>query len=121
MKLEDYQRWLVDEQWNGYKLDEILADTVPLRPSDEYVDLLNYSGALRSLSIIMAGLCGEAGEASEHFKKWIRDGAINKYEAGIELGDTLAYLTWLAASLGYTLEDLATMNHAKLTARGRKT
>lgn len=113
MNLDIYQNWLVNEQWNGYPLGDVLADAQHADPDFAYP-------ALRSLSIIMAGLCGEAGEASEHFKKWIRDGAINKYEAGIELGDTLAYLTWLAASLGYTLEDLATMNHAKLTARGRK-
>jgi NTP pyrophosphatase (non-canonical NTP hydrolase) len=77
--------------------------------------------ALRSLAIITAGICGEAGEASEHFKKWMRDGRLNKIEAGIELGDTLAYLTWLAKTLGYTLEDIAKLNYDKLTARGAPT
>jgi NTP pyrophosphatase (non-canonical NTP hydrolase) len=71
-------------------------------------------GALRSLSIINSGLAGEAGEASEHIKKWMRDGRINRREAGIELGDTLAYMTWLARVLGYSLEDIAQLNYEKL-------
>ena len=47
----------------------------------------------------------------------MRDGVLNRTEAGIELSDVLAYLTWLAATPGYTLECIAKMNHDKLVAR----
>lgn len=117
MNLQDYQRWLCEEQWNGFPLDRIVTHSAPDSPGPSAYEVR----ALRSLAIITAGICGEAGEASEHFKKWMRDGRLNKREAGIELGDTLAYLTWLAKSLGYTLEDIAALNHEKLVARGAPT
>jgi hypothetical protein len=79
LKIDDYQK-AHGERWNGYPLEDVLADSVK-----------NYT-ALRSLSIINSGLCGEAGEASEHIKKWMRDLRINRTAAAIELGDTLAYL-----------------------------
>ena len=115
MNLRDYQHWLCETQWNGFPLEHMVTFAAP-----------NMSGpdanrALRSLAIITAGICGEAGEASEHFKKWMRDGRLNKREAGIEIGDTLAYLTWLAKTLGYTLEDIAKLNYDKLTERGAPT
>lgn len=113
MKIAEWEKWLVNEQWNGHPLGLMMSDAV-----------VGGAGlkvrALRSLFIITNGLNGEAGEATEHFKKWVRDGKMNKREAGIELGDALAYLTWLAATLGYTLDDIAGLNHEKLTARGKK-
>lgn len=120
MQLDAYQRWLCEQQWQGYRLDEIMQDTVPLHPRDENVDRLNYIGALRSLFILTNGLAGETGETLEHFKKWIRDGKFDRVKAALELGDILAYLTWLTATLGYTLEDIAGLNHDKLVARGKK-
>lgn len=101
MNLADYQKFMM-ERWNGYPLETVLADSV------------KHYTALRSLSIINSGLCGEAGEASEHIKKWMRDLRINRMAAGVELGDVLAYMTWLAKALGYSLEDLAQMNYEKL-------
>lgn len=120
MKLADWERWLVDEQWDGYRLDEIIFDTQPQAQGDEFVDLMNYAGALRSLFILVSGLGGEQGEATEHFKKWVRDGKLDKVEAATELGDVLAYLTWLTHALGLTLDDVAKLNYDKLIARGRK-
>lgn len=102
MNLRDYQLWLCLDRWNGYPLEKVLADSVTRHD------------ALRSLSIINSGLCGEAGEASEHIKKWVRDGRINRRAAAIEMGDVLAYMTWLARVLGFTLEDIAQLNYEKL-------
>ena len=119
MKLDAYQRWLCDEQWNGYSLEHMVADA-HLKSTGIGVSGDSYR-ALRSLSVITAGICGEAGEVSEHFKKWIRDGVLDKREAAIELGDVLAYLTWLGASIGYSLEDIAALNCEKLTLRGKPT
>lgn len=106
MEMQAYQKWLVEEQWQGYPLGRILRN------------VHDTHGALASLAIITTGLCGEAGEASEHFKKWIRDNVLDRKEAATELGDVLAYLTWQAKSLGYSLEDIAQLNYDKLIARG---
>lgn len=102
MKLDAYQAWLCGDRWNGYALDKMLVDSS------------KHFTALRSLSIINSGLMGEAGEAGEHIKKWMRDQRINRRAAAIELGDNLAYLTWLAKVLGYSLEDIAELNFEKL-------
>jgi len=118
--LPQWEQWLVEEQWQGYRLDEIICDTSKPARSDEWVDLLNQVQALRSLFVLTAGFAGETGEALEHFKKWIRDGVLDKPKAALELGDALAYLTWLTHTLGFSLADLAEMNHAKLTARAKK-
>jgi NTP pyrophosphatase (non-canonical NTP hydrolase) len=63
------------------------------------------------------GLVGEAGEASEKIKKWHRDGNIDKAAVALELGDVLYYLTRLANSMGFTLEEVTAMNVKKLTDR----
>ena len=120
MNLDVWQAWLCQNQWQGYHLDDIIIDTTPLNRGEEFVDAMNYRGGLRSLFILTTGFAGETGEALEHFKKWIRDGKLDKRAAGLELGDALAYLTWLAKTLGFTLEDLAEMNYDKLVARGKK-
>jgi NTP pyrophosphatase (non-canonical NTP hydrolase) len=116
VNLRDYEIWLCEQQWNGYPLSRMLCDALPQTRDDDH----RAYDALRSLTIITNGLGGESGEATEHFKKLVRDGAIDKIKAGIELGDVLAYMTWLAATLGFTLEDIAQLNFEKLTARGRK-
>lgn len=119
MRIGEWERWLCEEQWQGYRLDEIIIDTTPLRKGDEWVDELNYRQALRSLFILISGFNGEAGEATEHFKKWIRDGRLDRNAAALELGDVLAYLTWLAHTLGFSLEEIAQRNYDKLVARGK--
>lgn len=71
------------------------------------------------------GLCGEAGEASEHFKKVIRnyDGNFKEYppakrnEARLEYGDALHYLLKQAGQFGFTLEGLMAANMDKLDKR----
>lgn len=97
-------------------MDEIIRDAFPGR-NMEMVDWMNHAEALRSLFILTNGLNGEAGEATEHFKKWVRDGKLDHEAAAIELGDALAYLTWLAHSIGYTLDGIVSRNYLKLTAR----
>ena len=118
MNLVRYQEWLVKRQWNGYPLEKMLIDAVAAPDSTEFRNGLQAAyRAMRSLNILTNGINGEVGEATEHFKRWVRDGRINKAEAAIELGDVLAYLTWLAATLGFTLEDIAKYNYDKLVAR----
>jgi NTP pyrophosphatase (non-canonical NTP hydrolase) len=63
------------------------------------------------------GLVGEAGEASEKIKKWHRDGIVEPRAVALELGDVLYYLTRLANTLGYTLDEVKQLNVEKLTSR----
>jgi len=68
------------------------------------------------------GLVGEAGEIAEKMKKVLRDkgGVIDeatKIELQKELGDVLWYLAQLSVELGFSLDDVAQNNIAKLKSR----
>jgi NTP pyrophosphatase (non-canonical NTP hydrolase) len=70
------------------------------------------------------GLAGEAGEFADLMKKVHGHGheftEELRQKAAKELGDVLWYLSVLAASLGYDLSEIATMNIEKLRARYKK-
>ena len=85
-------------------------------------DLARYPKEQANSQIVEAmycalGLVGEAGEASEKIKKWHRDSVIDHKAVALELGDVLYYLTRLANTVGYTLEEVMKMNVDKLTSR----
>jgi len=68
------------------------------------------------------GLTGESGEVAEKIKKMFRnDNGIlsdEKKEAiKYELGDVLWYISQLARTLGYTLDEVAEANITKLADR----
>ena len=68
------------------------------------------------------GLVGEAGEVADKVKKILRDknGLFDKEskdEIKFELGDVLWYVSAVANEIGYTLEEIANINIAKLTDR----
>ena len=63
------------------------------------------------------GLCGEAVEVAEKVKKHVRDGVFNHYEVAKELGDVLWYAANLANDIGYSLQEVASINVDKLTGR----
>lgn len=64
------------------------------------------------------GLCGEAGEFSELVKKHVFHGKdLDPDKAAKELGDVLWYLAVVAKELGFSLQDIAKENIAKLAAR----
>jgi NTP pyrophosphatase (non-canonical NTP hydrolase) len=64
---------------------------------------------------------GEAGEEAEKIKKAARDGvkdpAEHRHNVGLELGDVLWYISQTARDFGYTLDEIANMNLAKLRSR----
>lgn len=116
MNLRDYEKWLVNDQWNGYPIRDILRDVDP-GPYAEGCDVHAAFRALKSLFILCIGFTGEGGETLEHFKKHVRDGKFDKVKVALELGDRLAYLVWLTHVAGLTLEQVADLNKAKLVAR----
>lgn len=64
------------------------------------------------------GLVGEAGELADSIKKDLFHGVpVDKLDVAKELGDVLYYLTRIAGTFGFTLEQIAQMNHDKLKAR----
>lgn len=80
------------------------------------------------------GMNGEAGEVADKVKKVLRDsevivrdvsGAIilpdaKREELAKEVGDVLWYVATMAYDLGYTLEEIATMNYQKLKSRHQR-
>ena len=75
--------------------------------------------------IYALGLAGEAGEVADKLKKQYRDnGGVISNEAKVELvkelGDVMWYITRLAASLGYSLCEVASMNVEKLRSRAER-
>ncbi len=79
----------------------------------------------RAYDYLVMGLCGEAGEVANKYKKIIRDqdGVLTpeaKAKIADELGDVLWYLARLANELGYDLEHIAKNNIAKLISRNER-
>lgn len=71
------------------------------------------------------GLNGEAGEVAEKVKKVLRgdsEGFTDDKcrEIAKELGDCLWYVSVLANSIGYTLQEIAEMNINKLRSRQQR-
>lgn len=64
------------------------------------------------------GIGGEAGEYVDGIKKHVfHDHELDKEAQAKELGDLLFYISRSAASLGYTLSQVASMNIEKLQKR----
>jgi Predicted pyrophosphatase len=79
---------------------------------------------VRNLEIVL-GLCGEAGEVAEKFKKLIRDHnceATEEFRKDIakELGDVLWYVNAISSHIGVSLEDVAKGNIEKLSSRAKR-
>jgi NTP pyrophosphatase (non-canonical NTP hydrolase) len=72
-----------------------------------------------NLTYMVLGLANEAGEVAGKLKKHIRgDNSLEVNEAiAQELGDVLWYVAGAAWLIGYSLEEIATMNAVKLEDR----
>lgn len=72
----------------------------------------------RGLACDALGIAGEAGEVADLVKKQVGHGHPADHEKmKRELGDVLWYVSVLAHRYGFTLEEVATANVAKLRAR----
>lgn len=68
--------------------------------------------------LLAAGLTGEAGEVADRLKKEIGHGHAERPDLLLlELGDALWYISEMARLHGWTLEEVAVANLAKIRAR----
>lgn len=79
----------------------------------------------RGLEYVILGLCGEAGELANKYKKTIRDdGGEMSRERRLalmdEAGDVAWYLARLAFELGTNLDEIMRANAEKLASRKRR-
>ncbi len=71
-----------------------------------------------NLTAHFLGLCGEAGEVVELYKKHIGHGhELDIFKLEKELGDVLWYISAIATGLNLSLDDIAQANIDKLKAR----
>lgn len=71
-----------------------------------------------NLTYAALGLSGEAGEVTDYIKKVVfHKHDMSKEKIAEELGDVLWYITYTAALIGYSLEDIAKMNIEKVHRR----
>ena len=71
-----------------------------------------------ALAVLALGVAGEAGEVADLLKKHLGHGhPLDRDKAAKELGDVLWYVAALANRLGFSLEEIARLNVAKLRAR----
>lgn len=69
-------------------------------------------------AVYALGLAGEAGEVVDLLKKhWGHGKPLDQGHLLLELGDVLWYVVALARQHGFTLEEVAAANDAKLQAR----
>lgn len=74
----------------------------------------------RRENMLMAslGLCGEAGEVADHIKKMVYHlHSPNLDKLSEEIGDALWYIAELCSALGFSLDEIAAGNIAKLQLR----
>ncbi len=123
------------EDWTVYRLSgpalEDLAGEVSASPNEglgrmlanEYQELAarTVNPDLNSRELLIngvMGLCGEAGEAIDLVKKHLAQGhALDREHLARELGDVAWYLAETATAIGYSLEEILSMNIEKLRAR----
>ena len=64
------------------------------------------------------GLCGESGEVIDLVKKHLAQGhELDRHRLARELGDVAWYLAETATAIGYSLDDILSMNIEKLRQR----
>lgn len=72
----------------------------------------------RLLSCLALGVSGEAGEVADEVKKVVYHGhELDHMKLAKELGDVLWYIAVMSEEIGFTLEEVATINLEKLKAR----
>lgn len=119
----DEQEMMADIEAENAKLgdfpdyEQMRKDTLMLNEYQQRIeDFITTTGEVRMVENVL-GLTGEAGEFCEKFKKYVRDGELDKEGALKELGDVLFYVAALATYLDVDLSEVADMNINKLLDR----
>ncbi len=74
--------------------------------------------AVDRITTLALGVAGEAGEVADIIKKHVGHGhPLDREKLVKELGDVLWYVARMAATIGYSLEEVANINIDKLNAR----
>ncbi len=103
--------------FDDYQKRAIITDLAP-KDADKTVTSIYFFNKI-------LGLVGETGEVAEKFKKVYRDGHGELTPENLEvikkeLGDVLWYISVLSSYMGFSLDDLAEQNLAKLQARNSR-
>lgn len=86
--------------------------------SAEYYELpTRHDMNLAEITYCALGIGGESGEIVDEVKKLWRGVDGDPLALALEIGDVLYYVTRLAKSLGYTLDELLQLNKVKLIHR----
>ena len=86
--------------------------------TQEYEKIVEKTCHHTSLEELVFGLCGEVGEVAQEHKWMVYTRAFRQIVQS-ELGDVLWYLTAIAKSYGFTLEQLMKNNVNKVRAKGK--
>ncbi len=87
---------------------------------NDFVDRMNFVPQTREYLAIALG--GEVGEVLNEIKKEIRPNSLSRRDnIGLEIGDSLYYLTALAKRYGFSLEEIMRLNIDKLEKRRLET
>ena len=115
-------------------MDELDLDD-PMLTMEEYAnEAMNYAIYPDALIYPMLGLQEEVGELSGKLKRYFRDNEYDvsmddpmvemsaelRFDMARECGDVLWYLTAIASDLGYSLDEIASLNLEKLEDRKRR-
>lgn len=90
---------------------------------NEYQELTNTTAIYpkdKSIEYLTMGLCSEAGEVADKVKKVLRDGGTLEEKADdimAEAGDVLWYVAQIGVILGFSMQQIAENNIAKLSSR----
>ena len=77
-----------------------------------------FTGSSMKLLCFALSFNGEAGEIANLIGEYVfRYKALNKDQLKLDLGDALWYITAIADSCGFSLEDIASANVEKLKAK----
>lgn len=74
----------------------------------------------KAIEYVTMGLCSEAGEVADKVKKILRDGGTIEEKAkeiAAEAGDVLWYVAQIGVILGFSMQEIAESNIAKLASR----
>ena len=81
-------------------------------------NMAKYETEREALSVWALGVAGEAGEVVDLIKKHVGMGhELDREKLANELADVMWYVTALADEIGFSLEEIARMNVAKLQKR----